>query len=147
MVHHPLILYGTVYVPEVTEGLTLKLLKLLRSARTAPVSETPEGLALKLLKSLTNLRRTRVSDMPIERRFPGYHRNSEGKLVDADGFPRRNKTFEWRSGEKAIQDAVDVVEAMGADVRLTQAVVLLAQARDLVADYVEERPEDGIGYR
>lgn len=43
-------------------------------------------------------------------------------------------------GEKAIYDAVAAVERMGADVRLTHAVVLLGKARDFVADFVENVP-------
>lgn len=52
-------------------------------------------------------------------------------------FPRRNRVDQWSVGERAIQDAVDVVEGMGADVRLTNAVVLLGKARDAVADFVD----------
>lgn len=43
----------------------------------------------------------------------------------------------WSPGERAIHDAVQVVEAMGADPRLTDAVVLLQAARDSVADYMD----------
>ncbi len=42
--------------------------------------------------------------------------------------------------ELAIVEAMRLVEGMGADVRLTSAVVLLQQARDKVADYIDERP-------
>ena len=53
------------------------------------------------------------------------------------GFPRRNQMPKWSTGERAIQDAVEVVERMGADVRLTDAVILLGKARDRVADFVD----------
>lgn len=39
--------------------------------------------------------------------------------------------------EKAIYDAVQEVEKMGADTRLTNAVVKLAEARESVADFVD----------
>jgi hypothetical protein len=39
--------------------------------------------------------------------------------------------------ERAIVNAVQAVEALGADVRLTDAVVLLQAARDSVADFVD----------
>jgi hypothetical protein len=41
--------------------------------------------------------------------------------------------------EKAIYDASLEVEKVGADERLTKAVVLLSEARNLVADYVDEQ--------
>jgi hypothetical protein len=44
------------------------------------------------------------------------------------------------SGEYAIREAVQEVEAMGADVRLTQAVILLGEAKDKVADFVDGIP-------
>ena len=43
----------------------------------------------------------------------------------------------WTPAEKAVYDAMQVVEAAGAHPLLTDAVVLLGQARDKVADYVE----------
>lgn len=44
--------------------------------------------------------------------------------------------------ELAIYNAVIEVEKIGADVRLTNAVILLLQARNLVADYVDENIEN-----
>ena len=67
-----------------------------------------------------------------------HHPNSRGPQVQMiDGFPRRNRVDHWTPAEKAIQDAVDVVEAAGAHPLLTDAVILLGQARDKVADFVE----------
>ncbi len=54
-----------------------------------------------------------------------------------DATPRRIRRDQWTPAEKAIQDAVDVVEAAGCDPRLTNAVNLLAQARECVADFVD----------
>ena len=52
-------------------------------------------------------------------------------------FPSRNCLDLYSQAEKAIADAVNEVEHMGCDVRLTEAVVLLQKAKDRVADFVE----------
>ena len=44
---------------------------------------------------------------------------------------------EWTPAEKAIYDAMQAVEAMPADVRLTDAVTLLGAAQNSVADFVD----------
>ncbi len=54
-------------------------------------------------------------------------------------IPRRSNMHQWSPAEKAIWEAAQVVESMAADTRLTDAVVLLQQARDKVADYVDGR--------
>lgn len=55
----------------------------------------------------------------------------------ASTTPRRIQLNRFTAAERAIYDAVQVVEAAGADVRLTDAVVLLQAARDSVADFVD----------
>ena len=55
-------------------------------------------------------------------------------------LPRRVYYELWSDAEKKIQAAVDAVEAMPADVRLTNAVVLLGQAINYVADFVDDNP-------
>lgn len=62
-----------------------------------------------------------------------------------NGIPRRARMDLWTPAEKAIYDALQVVEQAGGDVRLTKAVILLGEARDKVADFVEGVP-DGEGY-
>jgi len=67
-------------------------------------------------------------------------------------FPRRIQMLKWCPAEKAIYDAMQVVEGMAADVRLTDAVVLLGKARDRVADFIDdvpglEKPPDEIAHR
>lgn len=52
--------------------------------------------------------------------------------------PRRVRIDLASPAEKAIRDAMRAVEVMAADVRLSQAVVLLGQALDKVADYVDD---------
>lgn len=39
--------------------------------------------------------------------------------------------------EKAIQEAIWEVEKIGADSKLTEAVILLGKAKDLVADFID----------
>ena len=51
---------------------------------------------------------------------------------------RRNNLDQLEPSELAIVSAVEAVESMPADTRLTEAVILLGQARDKVADYVDE---------
>lgn len=58
--------------------------------------------------------------------------------MPTDEIPRRIDTLRHTPGERAIREAVRVVEEMGADPRLTDAVVLLDAARTRVADYVDE---------
>lgn len=57
--------------------------------------------------------------------------------MSIENISRRNKLFEFVPAEKAIWDAVQLVEDMGADVRLTNAINLLNQAREQVADFVD----------
>lgn len=54
------------------------------------------------------------------------------------GFPRRNMINEMTPAELSIRNAVLEVEKIGADVKLTEAIVLLTKARELVADYVDD---------
>lgn len=52
--------------------------------------------------------------------------------------PRRNRLDLNTPAEKAIYDAMQEVEKVGADVRLTEAVILLSKARELIADFVDK---------
>lgn len=51
---------------------------------------------------------------------------------------RRCHVWEWTPAEIAINSAIQIVETIGADVRLTDAVILLAQAQNKVADFVDD---------
>lgn len=53
--------------------------------------------------------------------------------------PRRVDLLRSTPAELTIRDALIAVEDLGADERLTSAVQLLDQARELVADVVDER--------
>lgn len=54
-----------------------------------------------------------------------------------DDIPRRCQLEHMTPAERAIYDAMGVVEAAGCDVQLTEAVNLLQKARDRVADFVD----------
>ena len=56
---------------------------------------------------------------------------------EVDGIPRRCRIDLSTPAETAIRAAVRAVEVTGCDERLTDAVVLLSQAQDKVADYLE----------
>lgn len=53
---------------------------------------------------------------------------------------RRCYLEKMTKAERAIYDAMQAVEEMPPDVRLTDAVVLLGHAKDRVADYVDDVP-------
>lgn len=55
-------------------------------------------------------------------------------------LPRRIRIALLSPAEKAICEAVQVVDSMPADAQLTWALALLSEARDAVADYI-----DGVG--
>jgi hypothetical protein len=56
-----------------------------------------------------------------------------------ENIPRRVRLDLQTPTERAIYEAMQEVEKMGADTRLTDAVILLQQAIDKVADYVDEQ--------
>lgn len=60
--------------------------------------------------------------------------------VSPDGIPRRSFIDRSTPAESAIRAAMQAVEAAGADVRLTHAVILLDEAREHVADFVDGVP-------
>lgn len=60
-------------------------------------------------------------------------------LKDENGFPRRSRLDLCEAAEKIIYDAIQEVEKLGADVRLTNAVVKLSEAKDLVSDFIDEQ--------
>lgn len=58
----------------------------------------------------------------------------------SNNIPRRARVDLYVPAETAIREAMLAVEAMGADVLLTKAVVLLGEAQTAVADYVDAQP-------
>jgi hypothetical protein len=56
---------------------------------------------------------------------------------DQNVIPRRNRIDLNTPAEKSIYYAIQEVENIGADVKLTEAVILLIKAKDLISDYVD----------
>lgn len=50
---------------------------------------------------------------------------------------RRNRLYLNTPAEKAIHDAIQEVEEVGADPKLTDVVIMLVKAKDLLSDYVD----------
>lgn len=61
------------------------------------------------------------------------------KLVD--GLPRRQRIDLLEPVEHDLWAVTQRIEELGADTRLTNAVILLSEARNLVADYIEEKEQ------
>lgn len=57
------------------------------------------------------------------------------------GIPRRAQLELNTPAELAIRSAIQAVEEVGADPLLTDAVILLGQAREKVADYVDGKAD------
>lgn len=55
----------------------------------------------------------------------------------SSNIPRRAYVERLTPAETAIRNAILEVESLGADVRLTDAVILLQAAKDSVGDYVD----------
>jgi hypothetical protein len=60
------------------------------------------------------------------------------KLSDGTPWPRRANTQTMTKEELAIQNLVWEIEKLGADPLLTDAVVLLGQARDKLSDWIDK---------
>lgn len=56
-------------------------------------------------------------------------------------IPRRIDINRYWPAEQAIREAIQEIEKMGCDTKLTDAVVLLGQAKDKVADFIDEQIE------
>jgi hypothetical protein len=52
---------------------------------------------------------------------------------------RRIRLDLMEPAEKAIYNAMQEVEKIGADVLLTEAVILLGKAKDLVSDFIDKK--------
>lgn len=74
---------------------------------------------------------------PWELIGPGSHQIPLEKTM-TEGHPRRIDVRLRVSAETAIAKAIDEVESLGADTRLTDAVIALGNALDSVAAYVDD---------
>jgi hypothetical protein len=61
-------------------------------------------------------------------------------MLMVDGFPRRSRLDLNTSAELALWDAMDAIERAGAHPLLTEALNLLDEARNKLADFVELDP-------
>lgn len=55
---------------------------------------------------------------------------------------RRHRSDLWQPSETAIQNALWEVEKIGADEKLTEAVILLSKAKELVSDFIDAQSTD-----
>lgn len=58
-----------------------------------------------------------------------------------NGFPRRNRIDLNKPSELAIRNAIEEVEKLGADVKLTDAVIKLNESLELVSDFIDNQIE------
>jgi len=61
--------------------------------------------------------------------------------------PRRNRIDLNTPAELAIRQAIHIVEEVGTHPLLTEAVILLGQAREKVADYIDSLSKRDHPYR
>lgn len=57
-------------------------------------------------------------------------------------WPRRNRLDLNTPAELAIYNAMQEIEKMPADVKLTEAVILLSKAKILVSDFIDGNPNE-----
>jgi hypothetical protein len=58
----------------------------------------------------------------------------------SDDIPRRRRMDRMTSAEKACLNAISEIEQAGCHPKLTAAQLLIEQAQNLVADFVDSRP-------
>jgi len=59
-------------------------------------------------------------------------------MATENEIKRRIRMDQWCPAETAIFNAMQEVEKMTADERLTEAVILLGKAKDKVADFIDD---------
>lgn len=57
------------------------------------------------------------------------------------GIPRRVQMNRWTPAEMDIYNAIQAVEKVGAHPKLTEVVILLGKAREVLADYIDKTLE------
>ena len=60
-------------------------------------------------------------------------------MENQNEVPRRAKKWLWHIAELIIYYAIQEVEKMGADEKLTDAVNYLLKAKDSVSDYIDSK--------
>ncbi len=56
-----------------------------------------------------------------------------------DTYSRRNRLDLMEPSEKIIYEAIQEIEKIGADVRLTDAINMLSGAKELVSDFIDKK--------
>ena len=64
------------------------------------------------------------------------------KIIKSNGMARRINILYLTPSEKKIHEAISEIESLGADVRLTQAQLLLSQALRELADFIDEQIQE-----
>lgn len=80
-----------------------------------------------------------VSNPILKRSIVSSPASSNSTNLPTD-TPRRARLDRMTAAEIAIYNSMQEVEKVGADVLLTEAIILLSQARDKVADFVDKQP-------
>lgn len=87
-------------------------------------------------------------DFPgVTKECPSFDARAWWKSVGLDSgssIPRRNRQDLYEPAEMAIHEAMQEVEKMPAHVMLTEAVILLQQAKDKVSDYIDGKAAAGV---
>lgn len=103
-------------------------------------SDNAERFTCKIAEKVTSLRDAVEMIQPIvDAHFAADHVEVcfKPEPMMIEGMPRRCRIDLATTPEKAIRDALAAVESAGASTNLTDAVVLLNQALEKVADHVE----------
>lgn len=104
----------------------------LTPAQGAPIFLTGKGAEIITALAMFRLGLEATSEHRINNRVVNT-------MTNASEFPRRNQLDQLTPAETAIHQAIQAVEAVGAHPLLTDAVILLGQAKDKVSDYIDER--------
>lgn len=67
--------------------------------------------------------------------------NGAVRIVSDNSIPRRSRADLWEKQEIIIYQAIHEIEKMPPDKRLTDAVILLGKAKDLVSDFIDDEFE------
>lgn len=73
----------------------------------------------------------------LRQQFPVFLLYLLKKIDMSQKMPRRIKEDSQLPAEIAIGTAMVEIEKLGADVKLTDAVILLQKAKDLVSDFID----------
>lgn len=76
-----------------------------------------------------------MADMTVPPSAPAPRKGKKENTMNQ--IPRRAYLDKMVPAERAIHDAIQAVEVMGADERLTDVVIALGAAKDKLSDYVD----------